>query len=75
MVLDKKLDIKSPIEGSPLYMSIAQHKGQIRDYMDDLQAIAWTLLDLYNSDSLDTIGKKFNLVFKTKYIRIKRTIY
>ena len=60
----QKLDIKSPIEGSPLYMSIAQHKGQIRDYMDDLQAIAWTLLDLYNSDSLDTIGK--NLIWSLK---------
>jgi serine/threonine protein kinase len=67
----QKLDIKSPIEGSPLYMSIAQHKGQIRDYMDDLQAIAWTLLDLYNSDSLDTIGQNLSWSLKPNILELK----
>ena len=67
----QKLDIKSPIEGSPLYMSISQHKGQIRDYMDDLQAIAWTLLDLYNSDSLDTIGQNLSWSLKPNILELK----
>ena len=33
-------------EGTPLYMSIGQHEKNIKDYMDDLQAFAWMLLDL-----------------------------
>jgi hypothetical protein len=52
-------------------MSIAQHKGQIRDYMDDLQAIAWTLLDLYNSDSLDTIGQNLSWSLKPNILELK----
>jgi len=37
---------RKPGEGTPLYMSTMQHEQSIKDYMDDLQAFAWMLLDL-----------------------------
>jgi hypothetical protein len=39
--------------------------------MDDLQAIAWTLLDLYNSDSLDTIGQNLSWSLKPNILELK----
>jgi hypothetical protein len=44
---NRKLDepVKG-IEGTPMYMSIGQHEKNIKDYMDDIQAFAWMLLDL-----------------------------
>ena len=42
----RKLIPRTPGDGSPLYMSIMQHEASIMDYMDDLQAFAWMLLDL-----------------------------
>ena len=49
-LFDKKkeriLTPRKPGEGTPLYMSIMQHEQSIKDYMDDLQAFAWMLLDL-----------------------------
>lgn len=47
-VFDRKGDRKkrgTPNEGSPLYMSINQHKGMAIDYMFDLEAIAYMILD------------------------------
>jgi hypothetical protein len=43
---NRKLIPRTPGDGSPLYMSIMQHEVSIMDYMDDLQAFAWMLLDL-----------------------------
>ena len=43
---ERNLKPRKPGEGTPLYMSIMQHKSSIMDYMDDLQAFAWMLLDL-----------------------------
>ena len=37
---------RKPGEGSPLYMSTMQHNVSVKDFMDDLQAFAWMLLDL-----------------------------
>ena len=37
---------RKPGEGSPLYMAIMQHYVSVKDFMDDLQAFAWMLLDL-----------------------------
>ena len=37
---------RKPGEGSPLYMATMQHYVSVKDFMDDLQAFAWMLLDL-----------------------------
>ena len=37
---------RKPNEGSPLYMATMQHYVSVKDFMDDLQAFAWMLLDL-----------------------------
>ena len=37
---------RKPGEGSPLYMATMQHYESVKDFMDDLQAFAWMLLDL-----------------------------
>jgi len=37
---------RKPGEGSPLYMATMQHNVSVKDFMDDLQAFAWMLLDL-----------------------------
>ena len=41
-------------DGTPLYMSTMQHNLSIHDYMDDLQAFAWMLLDLLGNQPLST---------------------
>ena len=41
-------------EGTPLYMSTMQHKLSIHDYMDDLQAFAWMLLDLLGNQPISS---------------------
>lgn len=44
----RKIDDKKDVEGSIPYMSIRQHEKQAIDYMHDLQAIAYMILDLLN---------------------------
>ena len=41
--------------GTLYFMSIMQHKTYVIDYMDDLQAISWMLLDI--------LGKKKNILY------------
>ncbi len=43
---ERKFDPRTPNEGTLLYMATMQHNVSIKDYMDDLQAFAWMLLDL-----------------------------
>jgi len=43
---ERNLTPRKPGEGSPLYMSTMQHNVSIKDFMDDIQAFAWMLLDL-----------------------------
>lgn len=47
-IYDRKGDrkTKGTAEGSPLFMAIQQHKAQPVDFMHDLQAIAYMILDL-----------------------------
>jgi hypothetical protein len=42
----RNFEPRKPNEGTPLYMATMQHNTSIQDYMDDLQAFAWMLLDL-----------------------------
>lgn len=44
----RKKDDKKDVEGTPIYMSIKQHEKQASDYMHDLQAIAYMIMDLLN---------------------------
>jgi hypothetical protein len=50
----RKLEPRTPGEGTPMYMSIMQHEKSVMDYMDDLQAFAWMLLDLLGDRQLHT---------------------
>ena len=43
---------RKPGEGSPLYMATMQHNVSVKDFMDDLQAFAWMLLDLLGDKSI-----------------------
>lgn len=51
----KILEASNGVEGTPMYMSVGQHEKNIKDYMDDIQAFAWMLLDLL-SDRLIMVG-------------------
>lgn len=55
---------RKPNEGTPLYMATMQHNASIKDYMDDLQAFAWMLLDLLGdkpiAQGLPWSNKKLN---------------
>ena len=46
IINERSLKEYKGLHGTPYYMSIMQHKTFVIDYMDDLQAIAWMLLDI-----------------------------
>ena len=61
IINERSLKEYKGIHGTPYYMSIMQHKTFVIDYMDDLQAIAWMLLDILSKNKyilLDNINEK-----------------
>lgn len=62
----------TPQEGSPLFMAIQQHYGQPVDYMHDLQAIAYMILDLLGMLRWKGLGykdAKYYQPYKEKYLQ------
>ena len=57
---------KGKVEGSPLYMSINQHDGKNPDFMDDIQAIAYTMKDLVNGLPWRNSGKTIEQIGQLK---------
>jgi len=61
---ERKFEPRKPNDGTPLYMATMQHSATIKDYMDDLQAFAWMLLDLLGdkpiTQGMPWINKKLN---------------
>tara|TARA_X000000368_G_C23008910_1_gene702575 strand:+ start:194 stop:1540 length:1347 start_codon:yes stop_codon:yes gene_type:complete len=58
-------------EGTPLYMSTMQHNLSIHDYMDDLQAFAWMLLDLLGNQPLSTGMPWYNATTNDEKLEMK----
>lgn len=70
---NRKKDDKKNVEGTPIYMSIKQHEKQASDYMHDLQAIAYMIMDQLNlitwktkETQYDMYIEKVNLLNKYK---------
>lgn len=61
---------RKPGEGSPLYMATMQHYVSIKDFMDDLQAFAWMLLDLLGDkpiiEGMPWYGLDIKKIFEAK---------
>jgi serine/threonine protein kinase len=71
IINERSLKEYKGIHGTPYYMSIMQHKTFVIDYMDDLQAIAWMLLDILSKNKyilLDNINEKQvdNIIYNNK---------
>lgn len=70
--------IPAPSEGTNYYMSTMKHKKSIDDYMDDLQSLAWSILDVlgdkeiskgmpwYGNNNEDIYNKKLEFIEKCK---------
>jgi serine/threonine protein kinase len=71
IINERSLKEYKGLHGTPYYMSIMQHKTFVIDYMDDLQAIAWMLLDILSKNKyilLDNINEKQvdNIIYNNK---------
>lgn len=62
----KRKESKGKVEGSPLYMSINQHDGKNPDFMDDIQAIAFTIKDLVHGLPWKNSGKTIEQIGQLK---------
>lgn len=71
----RNLELRKPNEGSPLYMSTMQHTSSIKDFMDDIQAFGWMLLDLLSDNeigySMPWNGLPIQKIFQMKQEFIK----
>lgn len=65
---DNKRDLELRHKGgTSAFMSIAQHKDEIVDYMDDIQAIAWILLKILDTGIYDITNNIYK--FKCKFVK------
>jgi len=71
IINERSLKEYKGLHGTPYYMSIMQHKTFVIDYMDDLQAISWMLLDILSKNKnilLNNINEKQvdNIIYNNK---------